>query len=247
MGVRPSQSTGIRGSGTAPATTQVTINTTSATVFRVNGQTATISDLSQGQRFVALFNGSPGDTLQTIVSGAALAVYAHTPPAQRQLYAFVGRVTAVDTSSSPNTVTVDVTNSFPSSLVPAGSGPQTFTVSPDTMILGGSSSNGLEGGSLGDVTVGDVVAGGEIGAAGETLSQVEASPLGVLIDFPASSSSSGSGSSSASQSAALHEALGLFGYHTTSKGKKRAKRHEGRHRHHHRNGRAHSKRHATRS
>lgn len=237
---------------TAPATTQVTISTNGSTVFRVNGQPSSISGLSAGQRFVALFAGSPTDSLSTITSGPALAVSAHSTPAARQLYAFVGKVMAVDTTSSPQTVTVAVTNSFPSSLVPAGSAPVTFTVSPDTLVLGGSSSgNGLEGGSLSNVAVGDIVAGGEIATAGETLSQVSASPLGLLVDFPASSSSSSSSSSSqtsaASQSAALHEALGLFGYHSTGTLKhksSRGKKHHAAKHHHKQAPRSHSSVHA---
>jgi hypothetical protein len=124
------------GTTTTPAMTQVTIPTNSATTFRVDGQDGAISDLAPGDRFVALFNGAPGDSLQTLVSSPALEVFAHSAPAIRQLFAFVGTVSAVNAAA--NTVTVQVANTIPSGLVPAGSNPATFTVSADTMFLGGS-------------------------------------------------------------------------------------------------------------
>lgn len=203
----------------APTTTPVTITTTSATRLRIGHEpNASLSDLATGDRFVALFKGTPGESLSQIVSGPALAVYAHPAPKQHQLYAFVGTVKSIDTSAGK--LTVQVANSFPSGLVPSGSNPATFTVSSSTLVLGGPSAQGLQGGSLGDVKVGDIVAGGETGPAGETLSQVEASPLQVLVDFP-----SGTGSPSTTASAARHQArqsaltqaLDLCGYHAGSR------------------------------
>ncbi len=221
--------------GGLPSLTPVTIPTDSSTTFRVDGQDATLADLAPGDRFVALFNGSPGDSLQTLVASPAVAVFAHTPPMQHQLYAFVGTVTGVDTTGG--TVTVQVSNSLPSGFVPAGSNPATFTVSPSTMILGGSSTNGLFGGALSDVSMGDVVAGGLIGPAGETLSQVESSPLQVLVDFPAAATPSVKSASMRRtvRQRALSQALALFGYkaRTTGKGHK-ARR--GKSHHHGRNG-----------
>jgi hypothetical protein len=213
-------------SGQSASTTPVTITTDGSTTFRVDGQDGTIADLSPGQHFVALFNGSPSDSLQTLVSSPALAVSAHTSDEQHQLYAFVGTVSAVDTSAG--TVAVEVTNSLPSGLVSSASNPATFTVSPSTMVLGGSATNGLFGGSLSDVAVGDVVAGGVIGPAGETLSQVESSPLQVLVDFPASATPNATSSMRhLERRRALTQALALFGY----KGAKRStvKRHHGHH------------------
>ena len=198
-------------------------------------QDGTISDLAAGDRFVALFNGSPSDSLQTLVANPAVAVFAHTPRAMHQLYAFVGTVSGVDTTA--DTVTVQVTNSVPSGLVPAGS-PATFTVSADTMFLGGSATNGLFGGSLSDVKAGDVVAGALIGPAGETLTQVESSPLQVLVDFPASSTPTTSSSvRKLVRARALSQALALFGY----KSQKSHKKHHGKRSHG-----SHSKKHTVR-
>jgi hypothetical protein len=222
----------------APTTTPVTIPTNGATKFRVDGQTGTVSSLAAGDRFVALFSGSRGEALSTLIANPALAVVAHTPPAMRQLYAFVGTVSSVSTTA--DTVTVQVGNSLPSGLVPAASDPATFTVSAQTLFLGGAATNGLFGGSLTDVAPGDTVAGAEIGTAGETLSQVESSPLQVLIDFPSASGSSTTTSSVRKQARerALSQALAIFGY------KKNAKSHGSRH--HGKHGTSHARKHGSR-
>lgn len=212
--------------GHAPATQQVTVTTNPTTTFRVDGQTGTISDLAAGDRFVSLLPGSPGDSLQTLVANPALRVFAHTAPAQRQLYAFVGTVNAVNASA--DTVTVQVSNSLPSGLVATADNPATFTVSADTLVLGGSATNGLFGGSLADVAVGDVVAGGEIGTTGEALTQVESSPLQVLIDFPAASGTTPTATiAKQAKARAMSQALALFGYkgHRTHGSKSTHKRH----------------------
>jgi hypothetical protein len=172
------------------------------------------------------------------VAGPALAVYAHSAPAQRQLYAFVGTVSAVDTTAG--TVMVQVSNTVPSGLVPAGSNPATFMVSDSTMVLGGSATNGLFGGSLASVSSGDIVAGGLIGTAGETLSQVESTPLQVLVDFPASAAPmTKSSMRRQARRRALTQALALFGYKGTRRSTHRS--HKARH------GKAHARRHGGRS
>jgi hypothetical protein len=233
--------------GGRPSLTPVTITTGGSTAFRIDGQDSSLSGLAAGDRFVALFNGSPTDSLQTLLASAPVAVFAHTPPTQHQLYAFVGTVTGVNPTAG--TVSVQVSNSVPSGLVPGGSGPATFTVSPSTMILGGTSTNGLFGGSLTDVSMGDVVAGGLIGPAGETLTQVESSPLQVLVDFPAATTAVKSSSvRRAARMRALSQALTLFGYkarlRTTGKGHNA--RHGKSHAHHGRRGSSRTRSHAKR-
>jgi hypothetical protein len=201
-----------------PTETAVTITTDSDTTkFRVNGKSSSITGLSSGMDFEAAFDGTSSESIAdlTAADNPALSVTAKTPRAQKAIYAFVGTVTATDTTDTPETVTVDVTASLPSGLVPSGSGAQTFTVGPDTLVFGGSSSS-LLGGSLSDVTVGDTVAGGLMGASGQTLTQVEADPLQVLVDFPAASTTTGSTGSTSSASArtrakALDKALKLLG------------------------------------
>ncbi len=223
-----------------PSLSPVTITTDGSTTFRIDGQDSSLTSLPVGSRFVALFNGSPTDSLQTLVASPAVAVFAHTPPTQHQLYAFVGTVSGVDPTAG--TVTVQVANALPTGLVPAGSAPMTFTVSAGTMILGGSATNGLFGGSLTDVSLGDVVAGGLIGPAGEALTQVQASPLQVLVDFPAAATPSVKSSSlrRSVRQRALSQALALFGVkaRATGHGHKAHAHHHGRHR----SSRTHSRR-----
>jgi hypothetical protein len=208
-------------STSAPTLTPVTITTTSATILRVegSGSSDTLGGLTAGDEFLATFAGSPSDALTTIVSTPALSVSAHTPPTARQVYAFVGTVTAVDTTGTPNTVTVSVTDSLPGGLVASGSAPQTFTVSDATEILGGSTTDGLSGGTRADVATNDTVAGVLAGATGETLAQVESSPLQVLIDFPATSTTSTT-TATANRTRALDQALSLLGVKSTTKKKR---------------------------
>ena len=139
----------------------------SSTRIALNGQPSTVGGLAAGDRFVSLFSGSSSDTIQTLTANPALAVFAHTPPTPKQLYAFVGTVTGTSGTTAPGTVTVTVADSYPSGFF---SSPATLTVGANTLILGGSSStgNGLFGGSLGDVSVGDTVAGVLVAPAGET-------------------------------------------------------------------------------
>jgi hypothetical protein len=213
------------GSQTLPTTTQVTIIVDpSSTRVAVNGQPTTISGLVAGDRFVALFSGSSSDTIQTLTANPALAVFARPAPTPKQLYAFVGTVTATSGATAPGTVTVTVADSYPSGLFTS---PATFTVGPDTAILGGNSTtgNGLFGGSLGNVSVGDTVAGALVAPAGETATQVEALPLAALIDFPMV----GGSASPAAKQSALDSTLAMFGIKHTGKAKGKGKHH---HRHH---------------
>jgi len=221
--LRPRWSSSPSASPTMPATTQVTITTNPSTRISVDGRPAMVGKLATGDKFVSLFSGSSSDTIQTLTASPALAVFAHTPPTPKQLYAFVGTVTAVSGTTSPGTVTVTVADSYPSGLFTS---PATFTVGQTTAILGGDSStgNGLFGGSLGDVSTGDMVAGALVAPAGETAAQVEATPLAVLLDFP----SSGSATSAAKQSA-LDSTLALFGVKHAGKAKGKARDH---HKHH---------------
>jgi hypothetical protein len=174
---------------TRPATTEVTITTDSGTKLELNHHDGTAGDLVAGEKFVATFNGVASDSIQTLVSNPALRVSARMPREAHGLYAFVGMVTAVDATAG--NVTVDVTRSRPSDLVLPGSEPVSFTVGPDTKIKGGAELGGPLGASLGDVSVGDVVAGGVIGDPGLSLSQVETAPLKVLVDLRAGRTSDG--------------------------------------------------------
>jgi hypothetical protein len=146
------------------------------------------------------------------VASPATSIFAQVP---KQVYAFVGTVTG--TSTTANTITVDVMRSLPSGLLASGTS-ATFTLSPHTFIIGGSSLTstqggglfgGLFGGSLSSVSTGDMVAGGLIGDAGLTAAQVQASPLMFLLDLPAPASTTTGTASSAAKSA-LKETLKLL-------------------------------------
>jgi hypothetical protein len=197
---------------TPPTTTQVTITTNAATMIHVRGVEgpATVGNLAAGDRFFALFPGASTDTIQTLVANPATSIYADVP---KQFYAFVGTVTGTDTTA--DTVTVDVMRSLPSGLIPAGTS-ATFTLSPATFIIGGTSLSagsshgpfgGFFGGSLTDVSQGDMVAGGLIGPGGLTAAQFEAGPLQFLLDLPAPPASAGTGTTT---SAALTETVKLL-------------------------------------
>ncbi len=211
-------------SPSTPTMTQVTITTNPSTKIAINGKPETVGALAAGDRFVSLFSGSSSDTIQTLTASPALAVFAHTPPTPKQLYAFVGTVTAVSATSSPGSVTVTVADSYPSGFF---SSPATFTVGPNTVILGGNSStgNGLFGGTLGNVSVGDTVAGALVAPAGDTAAQVEALPLAALLDFPAS----GGSTSAAARQNALDSTLAMFGVKHTAKAKGKGKHHRKHH------------------
>ncbi|HEV3055324.1 MAG TPA: hypothetical protein VGX45_11765, partial [Solirubrobacteraceae bacterium] len=182
------------GGGTTPTTTLVTIKTDSNTKMIVNGSSGTVADMKAGDQFMALFSGSPTASITTLVGNPALAIFDRTPPPKKQVYAFVGTVTGTDTTKG--TVTLTVTASLPSGLAAANSS-VTLTVSSDTLILGGTSSTGF-GNALANVSTGDIVAGGLLAPQGDTLAQIEALPLQILVDLPVSSSTSSSGSSGSS-------------------------------------------------
>jgi hypothetical protein len=221
---------------TTPTATQVTIYTDSSTKILVAGSTpgigtigsttsgagagkvtqSTVGDLVAGTKFFALFPGSSSDTLQTLVTSTnpATAIYAQVP---KQFYAFVGTVSSTSTTTTPETITVDVTRSLPSSLITSGTS-STFAVGPHTFIIGGSSLSsggfgglfgGLFGGSLTNISTGDLVAGGLIGTAGLTLDQVEASPLMFLLDLPAPATTTGS-STVGAEKRALKETMNVL-------------------------------------
>jgi hypothetical protein len=105
------------------------------------------------------------------------------------------------------TITVNVTTSPPNGLF---SGTDTFDVGSQTIVLGNSGSTLF--GSLSKVSTVDVVAGGVIAPSGESAGTVQSSPLGVLVDFPQSSSSSSTPANAekASIRRAEHRALGLL-------------------------------------
>jgi len=202
---------------TAPAETQVTITTNPSTEFKVDGNDkADLGELASGQSFVASFIGSPSDSITELTANPALRVIAWTPPtrstppaqppAATTLYAFVGTVT--DVSTSADTVTVEVSESLPSGLVPSGSTPQTFTIGTGTLILGAGGTSLLNGTLADDVARGDVVAGGLLRAAGLTLSQVGSTPLRVLVAFPAAATSSTS--TAQARKSALNQAVSLL-------------------------------------
>ncbi len=171
-------------------TPNTTITTDGSTQITINGQTSSVSNLTAGDKFTAIFDGTPNEPLSTITATPAVSVSAYAPPTPNVLYAFVGTV-ATTTSSS---VTVNVTNSIPTGLF---SGADTFTVSPSTIVLGNSTTSLF--GSLSSVAAGDVVAGGLVGPSGQSASTIESDPLQVLVDFP-TSLSTGSSTSSAKPS-----------------------------------------------
>ncbi len=185
---------------TAQGTPGTTITTDSSTQVTIDGQPSSVANLAVGDYFSAEYSGTTSETLAQITAGIPLSIEAHSSMpggpmwSGNTLYAFVGTVASTDTTAG--TVTVNVTSSIPSALF---SGSDTFTLGQRTIVLGNSSSSLF--GSLQNVSVGDVVAGGLIGPSGETANQVETQPLQLLVDFPVSSSgSTGSTSSTSSTS-----------------------------------------------
>jgi hypothetical protein len=172
-------------SPTPPTTTHVTVSTDANTQYTINNRPGSLSGLVPNSHFDGVFPGVPTDDINTVVSRPAVSIVAKTPPRHRQLFAWVGTVSGVNASA--RTVTVSVTRSLPASVIPSGSDPITFTVDRHTLILGGIGS-GLSGGGLKGVQVGDVVAGGAIGWSDMTLTQAQALPLRLLLDFPAPTS-----------------------------------------------------------
>jgi hypothetical protein len=204
----------------APATTPVTITAGDGTMVFVNGSSGDVAGLSPNDDFVALFDGSLGESVQTLVQGSPLLIIDHTPPAPKQLYAFVGSVSDVSsTDAHDGTVTVDVQGALPSSIASSGDSVP-LTVTSGTLILGGSSSSGL-GSDLTDVSDGDIVVAGLVAPQGDTLSQVEALPLKVLFDIPVTVS--GSETQSQAREQALKQAFAMIGEKVSGKKSKKSK------------------------
>ena len=173
--------TGTYGGPTMPTPTQVTITIGTSTKLKIAGNSSpTVAGLAAGDRFRAVFTGSPTDPITSLVSSAPLEVDAAPAPKKHQLYAFAGTVTG----TSSNSVTVTLFGAVPSTLGAAGSS-ATFTVGSSTLVLGGSSGFGFSMGGVGNIAKGDIVAGGLIGTAGQTAAQVSADPLMLLLDIPA--------------------------------------------------------------
>ena len=140
------------------ALTSVTITTNGSTKFEINGsRTATVSGLATGDHFRAKFAGSNSETLTELTATPALTVRAHTP---KKFYGFVGKVTATDATSTPETVTVDITRSKPKGFF---TGTVTFEVK-----------------SLKKIVDGDVISGGIVAASGTSAATVEAKPIAVF-------------------------------------------------------------------
>jgi hypothetical protein len=207
-------------SPTPPATIHVTVSTDTNTKFVINNRPGSLAGLVPNSTFDGVFPGVPTDDVNTVVTRSAVSIVAKTPPRHRQLFAWVGTVTGVDTSAQ--TVTVSITRSLPSSLIPSGSDPVTFTVDRRTLILGGSGS-GLATRTLTGVQVGDVVAGAAVGWSDMTVTQVEAVPLRLLLDLPASTT----GPLLTARDKQLRQALALLGVKSTksSHHKSKAKSH----------------------
>ncbi len=202
--------------GSGPATTQVMITAGDATVVFVNGASGSVSGMSAGDEFIAFFDGSPGESITDLVQNAPLAIIDHTPPAPKALYAFVGTVSNVAaTDDNDGTVTVDVQGAMPSSIASSGDSVP-LTVTTDTLILGGSSATGL-GSNLTDVSDNDIVVAGLVAPEGDTLSQIEALPLKVLLDIPVSQTSGET--QSQAREKALKKALAMIGDKLKSKSK----------------------------
>lgn len=223
----------------APAAVTTPVQLTFAvdpnTIIRINWRAGVLGQLSQGDRFHAIFSGTPDEPLATIVSRHTLWLDGRTPPPHRTLFAFVGNVTATDTTVG--TLTVNVTQSFPSGLVPPALEPATFTVNRRTLILGANATNGLRGGSLDGVQVGDLVAGAVVGWSNLTLAQVGSLPLRFLLDLPSGTGSGGSGLNPNGQVNALRQVLALAGAKPSASHHHKVKTHK----HAHSHGRAHSK------
>jgi hypothetical protein len=222
--------------GGGPATTQVTITGGDSTVVFVNGASGTVSGMSAGDEFIAFFDGSPGESITDLVQNAPLAIIDHTPPKPKELYAFVGTVSNVTTTDdNDGTVTVDVQGAMPSGIASSGDSVP-LTVTSDTLILGGSSTTGLSS-NLTDVSDNDIVVAGLVAPEGETLAQIEALPLKVLLDIPVSQTSGET--QSQAREKALKKALAMIGDKVKSGKTKRTKHGKKSHR------RSHS-RHASR-
>jgi hypothetical protein len=198
-----------RRSEAADGTPGTVIDSGDSTQVRIDGQQSSFGQLAVGDQFTAVYDGTSGQSLATIVSQPALWISAWSPTGSAgssdSLYAFVGTVASTDTSAG--TITVNVTSSIPNGLF---SGTDTFDVGSQTIVLGNSDETPF--GSLSGVTPGDVVAGGLRAPSGTSAATIESTPLEVLVDFPQSTSSSSSSASAdrASTKRAEHRALKLL-------------------------------------
>ncbi len=194
--------------GTGPATTQVTITGGDSTVVFVNGASGSVSGMSPGDEFIAFFDGTPGESITDLVQNAPFAIIDHTPPAPKELYAFVGTVSNVATTDdNDGTVTVDVQGAMPAGIASSGDSVP-LTVTSDTLVLGGSSTTGFDS-NLTDVSDNDIVVAAVVAPEGDTLSQIEALPLKVLLDIPVSQTSGET--QSQAREKALKKALAMIG------------------------------------
>ena len=123
-------------------------------------------------------------------------------------------------------MTVSVTQSFPNDLVPSGSDPVSFTVDRRTLVLGGNARNGIGGGSLAGVHVGDVVAGAVVGWSDMALPAVQRLPLQLLLDIPVATTTGGAGLNTGVQTKTLRHALELLGVKTRASHHAKAKHHK---------------------
>jgi hypothetical protein len=162
------------------------------TKITLNGQSASISNLTVGDMFVAIYNGTPSEALSAITATPATSVRAWTAPTGDSLYAFVGSVA----STGSGTVSVNVTSSFPTGMF---SGADTFTVGSQTKVLGNT-----------NLTPGDIVAGGLIAPSGESATTVGSTPLQVLVDFAPPTASPSTAVTAEMTKRAEHRALEML-------------------------------------
>lgn len=202
---------------------RVTITTDASTKVRLDDHVATVAQLGPGDELTAGFSAPPGSSLQEILAGPALGIYARSP---RAFYGFVGTVTAVDPGAG--TLSVNVLRTTPAAgalLGSAGGAPLTFDVGPDTLVLAlpGGISHGTDG--LGGVSVGDVVAAGYLVRPVSSLADLLAQPLWVLVDVQLGPDSGSSHAVSRAETRAFRAAQGMVArrHSTRARGRHRGR------------------------
>jgi hypothetical protein len=164
-------------SGSADAsvvgTPNTTITTDANTQVVINHQASSVSNLAVGDKFVAIYHGTPSEPLSTITATPAISIKAETGPAGKALYGFVGTVA----STGSGTLTVNVTGSFPQGMF---SGADTFAVGSQTKVFGNT-----------NLAPGDVVAGGILAPTGASASTIGSTPLQLLVNYTPATSSPG--------------------------------------------------------